>query len=263
MRTLWNDAPASPDQLAFLGLSSYGHYTFFQARRRTVHGLGLHLQRLRSDSLTLFGAAPTEDRLRELLDQALPKDQSASVRVTVVSRDADGVLAGATVEPEVVITVSDARAGSTVPITVQTAGYCRETPGVKHRATYGLVRHTRAARLAGFDDALFVDERGNLSEGSTWNTCLRADGVWVWPEAEVLQGVTMRLLRTAMDAGGVAHEQRAVPLAEVEAHQAAFALNATSATKPIARIDDHQFANDGTAAVQLQELWASVVPEPL
>jgi branched-subunit amino acid aminotransferase/4-amino-4-deoxychorismate lyase len=257
--TLWNGVVASEDQLDFLGRHNYGHFTVFQVRRKTAPGLGLHLERLRADATELFGAAPSQQRLRALLAQAVTQED-CSVRVTVVSQELDAVLAGAVVEPEVVITTSDPRPPSTQPVAVRTASYQRETPWVKHRATHGLVRETRAARQAGFDDALFVDGQGRISEGTTWNLCLRDTGGWVWPEAEVLNGVTMRLLRAAMDAAGIPQEDRTVSAADLPGYRAAFALNATSPTKPIAHIDGHAFTSDAT---ELEELWRSIVPEPL
>lgn len=259
----WNGSPASADQLAFLALHNYGNYTFLQVRRNTVLGLTLHVERLRANAEELFGAAPTAEHLRNLLRAAVPPGEPCSVRVTVVSRDVDAVLAGAPVEPDVVVTVADPRQSSTAPITVRTVGYERDTPWVKHRATHALVRHTRQARLAGFDDALFLDRAGLVSEGTTWNACLRRDGTWIWPQAEVLQGVTLQLLRRAMEAAGIAQETRPVPASDLPSHQVAFALNATSLAKPIAAVDGHAFTGDGAAAVQLEALWASITREPL
>ena len=69
---------------------------------------------------------------------------------------------------------------------------------LKLLATYGLLRHVREARVAGYDDALFVDRAGMLSEGSTWNLCMYDGEQWLWPDANVLTGITMLLLRRAM-----------------------------------------------------------------
>lgn len=262
MTTLWEGSPATTDQLEFLGRSNYGNFTVLQVRRQSARGLALHVQRLRDNAGELFGAAPTEDRLRTLLTQAVAQ-HDCSVRVTIVSRDVDGLLAGEIVEPEVVITTSEARQSSTVPITVRTVSYQRETPWVKHRATHGLIRHTRAARQAGFDDALFLDAQGHVSEGTTWNALFRAAGAWVWPEADVLRGVTLQLLRRAMDEGGVKHETRPVSLADLKHHQAGFALNATSATRPVQAVDGRRFTEGKVAAAELAELWASIAAEPL
>jgi branched-subunit amino acid aminotransferase/4-amino-4-deoxychorismate lyase len=258
--TLWNGAPATQDQLAFLGSHNYGSFTVFQVRQRTVRGLALHVQRLRDNARELFGAAPTEDRLRTLVGQAVT-EQDCSIRVTMVSRDVEALLAGEVVEPDVVITAGDPRPAGTVPIAVRTVAYQRETPWVKHRATHGLVREIRAARQAGFDDALFVDPQGRISEGTTWNLCLRTADCWVWPDAEVLQGITQQLLQAAMDSAGIANVRRVVPVTDLVHHQAAFALNATSPAKPIARVDAHSFSGGGAAAVQLEEIWHGIAGE--
>jgi branched-subunit amino acid aminotransferase/4-amino-4-deoxychorismate lyase len=259
----WDGLPATSDQLAFLALHNYGSYTFMQVRQGSVPGLSLHMQRLRSNAEQLYGAAPAEERLRDLLGRAVPAGEPCSVLVTIVSRDLEAVRSGAPVEPEVVVTVSEPRESSTQPISTCTMAYERETPSVKHRGTYGLIRHTRAARQSGFDDALFVDRQLRISEGSTWNALLRREGTWIWPEAAVLQGVTMQLLEQAMVTAGVPHRRLPVAAADIPLHQAAFALNSVSPAKPIITVDDHVFTGDAAAVVQLEELWRGIVPEAL
>src|SRR5690606_41633283 len=54
-------------------------------------------------------------------------------------------------------------------VRLQSQTYAREAPHLKHVATMGLLRARRRARLAGYDDALFTDEAGRISEGSLWN----------------------------------------------------------------------------------------------
>lgn len=261
MTTLWDGAVPTSEQLEFLGLSSYGCYTFMQVRRKSVRGLALHLERLRANGQELFGVAPEEDTLRDLLERAVT-EKPCSLRVTLVSQDVQAVLGGQPVRPEVVVTTSLPKDTSSDPISVRTVPYARETPWIKHRGTYGLARHTRAAHQAGFDDALFVGSDGALSEGTTWNLLLRSEDTWIWPEAEVLNGVTMRLLARAMKGAGAEQVRRPVPAGDLRNVQA-FALNASSHARPIIGIDEHHPTGDASAAVQLEELWQSIAAEEL
>lgn len=263
MPTRWNGNAATEEQLEFLALNNYGNYTFLQVRRNTVHGLALHLERLRANAAELFGSAPSADLLRELLAQAVPPEGSCSLRVSMISQDLEALLSGVTVEPDVVVTTSAPKPSSTAAVTVRTVDYERDTPWIKHRATHSLTRHTRMARQDGFDDALFVDRLGAISEGTTWNTCLWREGIWVWTAAAVLPGVTMQLLQQQLAADGVQQEVRRVPVSDVAQYQAAFALNATSPARPIGRIDGHTFTGAGAAAVQLEQAWRAITADAL
>ena len=66
--------------------------------------------------------------------------------------------------------------------------YQRELPALKHVGTFGLFQQRREAMAAGFDDALFLNEEGLVSEGSTWNLALHDGRQLVWPQAAALRG---------------------------------------------------------------------------
>lgn len=259
--TQWNGVPATNSQLEALALSGYGSYTFFQSRDRAVRGFGLHLQRLRDNAAELFGQAPPEDRLRHLVSHAVP-DQPCSVRVTLTA-DQEAVLGGTDLVPDVAVTVSAPRPQDPPAMSVRTTRYARETPHVKHRGTHGLTRETRAARLAGFDDALLVGPDGSVTEGATWNLLLHDGGGWVWPEAAMLPGVTASLIKSAMEATGTAHRSEPVDAHDVPAYAAAFALNSSVPGRAITAVDGHWLTGHPQAAAELRRLWKSVIPEPL
>lgn len=63
-----------------------------------------------------------------------------------------------------------------------------------HRAVYDLAH--REARAGGFDDALFVNERGEVTECSIYNVLIEKDGIAITPPVEcgVLPGVYRRHL---------------------------------------------------------------------
>jgi branched-subunit amino acid aminotransferase/4-amino-4-deoxychorismate lyase len=130
------------------------------------------------------------------------------VQVTLFSRALRSLAHGCAVEPDIMVSVSPPDEPQTSALRVRCADYERETPKVKHLATYGLLREVRAARTAGFDDVIFVDRTGLVSEGSTWNVCFHDGHQWVWPDAPALRGVTMQLLQTAMREGGVSRWHR-------------------------------------------------------
>lgn len=255
--------PATADDLAYLAFHNHGHYTFMQVRNGAVRGLGLHLSRLRDNAVEVFGIAPPEGRLRELLRSAVGDRRDCSVRVVLAHRDLAGVMSGAALMPEVFVSVAPPRESSTDPLRVRTVSYQRETPQVKHRATHGLQRQTREARQAGFDDALFVGPDGGLTEGTTWNVLFHDGTQWVWPEGPSLLGVTMQLVRAAMADRGAPAISRRVTVADLPAMRAAFALNATSPDRPISEIDGNTLSEAGQVGAELRALWSSREAEPL
>lgn len=247
---LVNGIPARPEDLAYLAAHNYGAYTFFQVRKGGVRGLALHLDRLRSNAEELFGEAPSEADLRAWVRQAVAGRDECSVRVTTVSLDLAGLASGAAVPPDVVVEVSAARPSEQPDLRVRTVAYERETPWVKHRATHGLLREQRHARQQGFDDALFADRQGRLSEGTTWNLLVHDGDGWVWPEASVLPGVTMQLLRHSLPT-------TTRPVLPGEPLQAAFALNA-SCVRAVRAIDDQELPDDGPLVRDVRHRWAAI-----
>ncbi|MEB0161077.1 aminotransferase class IV, partial [Pseudomonas sp. AH2 (2023)] len=82
--------------------------------------------------------------------------------------------------------------------------YAREMAHLKHNATLGLTLARRRAQAAGFDDALFVDADGLISEGSVWNLGLIQGETVVWPQAPQLAGTGMALIRRGLEGQGMA-----------------------------------------------------------
>lgn len=258
-----NHDPVGHDDLRLLAFANYGHYTSMQVRQAAVRGLDLHLSRLNSNALAMFGQAPSVGRLEAALRHAVTTEGPCSVRVTLFSRDLQAVSLGEPVEPDVLVTVADPGDSQNAPFRALPIFYERETPEIKHLATYGLLRHVRTARLAGYDDALFVDRAGMLSEGSTWNLCLYDGERWLWPEAEVLAGITMALLRQAMQEEGVPTESRPIPASDLRDFRAAFATNSVSAARPLAAIGENNVLPLPSAQAFLQDLYESIAWQPI
>jgi len=150
----------------------------------------------------LFGQAPDLGRVRDRLRHAVGTGRACSVQVTLFSRALRFLAHGSAVEPDIMVSVSPPDEPQTSALRVRCADYERETPEVKHLATYKLLREVRAARTAGFDDVLFVDRTGLVSAGSTWNVCFHDGHQGVWPDAPALRGVTMQLLPDRHERGG-------------------------------------------------------------
>lgn len=254
-----NGEPVSVDQLRTLALTGYGHFTSMRVEEGRVRGLPLHLDRLVRDCRALFDAELAPERVRDLARRVAPTKGACVVRVTVFDPNFDMGHPGAEAAPQVLVTTRPAAKNLPLsPIRVQARKYVRDLPGVKSVGLFGQLLHRRAAQIKGFDDALFVDERSLVSEGGTWNIGFFDGDRVVWPEADVLAGVTMRLLRATHE-----HDERPVQLADIANMQAAFATNSAIGVRAISGVDGIALTDDHPIIDTLRKEYMEVSADPL
>ncbi|MEU8893563.1 aminotransferase class IV [Streptomyces sp. NPDC048442] len=251
-----NGGPPRAEDLHRAAAWNYGHYTSMQVRQGAVQGLELHLDRLRAASRELFHTAvdTDSDRIRDLLRQAIGPQQDASVRLTVIPHE------NAPDRTDVIVAV-DAPASDAPrpPLHVRSTAYERDLPHLKHLATMGATHRALQARRDGFDDVLFVGPGGLVLEGSAWNVVFWDGEQVVWPEAPMLSGITMQLLRSALTRAAVPWTSRPVRAADLPSLLSAAATNSHSPSRPIARVDEVGLARDAGALVTaLDAAWATV-----
>ncbi len=243
--------PPTMDALQRLALDHAGHFTAMQVRDACVRGLDLHLARLDEGSRELFGAGLDGERVRELVRHALGGDvRDASLRVIVFEPGAPGELS-------VMITLRPPGGVSQAPQALHAVEYQRTLPHVKHIGGFGQGHHGRTARRAGFDDALFADHTGAVSETSIANIGFLCGGDVVWPSAPALQGITMQLVEPRIGAAGIPTSRRPVHLADLPACSAAFVTNARGIA-PVGRIDDVNLAVDHSLMAALDRVYVEV-----
>lgn len=228
---------ATAEELAPLAFAGYAHFTAMQVRGGQVRGLDLHLERLRFASVEMFGQALPDDRVRAYLRAALeagPAD--LSLMATVYSPAGEFTVAGADVEPEVLVRTGPAASGPEGPLTLATVEYERVLPAVKHIGEVAKTYFLRQAVGQGFDDAAFVDRRGRLSEGSIWNLAFWDGDAVVWPVAEMLGGTTMGIVRRQLDRLGVPQRVQEITLADLPTLAGAVVMNSWTPGVPVHRI---------------------------
>lgn len=263
----WVDgAPATVDDLRSLAASNYGHFTSLQVRGGAVRGLDLHLRRLSAATRELFDAELGEGRVRGAIRAALDGAGAvdASVRVTVFARDFDHRRPECARDLGVLVALSPPRDMDGAALRVRTCRFERPLAHLKHVGTFPLFELGRQARRDGFDDALFVDADGRVSEGTVWNV-----GFWdgpevVWPQAAALRGTTERLLQDALRREGVAQRWQEVRLSDLPGFRAAFAAN-SAGIRAIRAIDglDYGVAEPEALAGRLRALFRGCPMQPL
>jgi len=255
--------PATLADLTHQALFNYGAYTSFRVEDGGVRGLDLHLARLDASALELFGEAVGEERLRTLMRASLGGRGESWLRVSLFAPEIWMREPGWRGRPRVMIGVFQPPTPLADSPRVQVQTYAREAAHLKHVATFGLMRARRLARDAGFDDALFADEQGRVSEGSLWNIGFVRGGEVVWPQAPMLAGVAQALVQRGLDGVGLIGRTRAVHLGDLKDFDAAFLCNSATPACRIAAIGSHAFEAAPATIERLAAAWASNPGQPI
>ncbi|MDI6413053.1 aminotransferase class IV family protein [Streptomyces albus] len=231
-----NGRVAGAEELAPLAFAGYAHFTAAQVRGGRLRGLDLHLERLRTASVRLFGEALPDEQVRSALRAALAEGPAdVSVTVTVSSR-AGEFTAERTGAPDLLVRTGPPASGPAGPLALAAVPYERTLPTVKHVGEVAKTYFLRQAVADGFDDAAFVDARGRLSEATIWNLAFWDGTGVVWPRADMLAGTTMGILRRRLDAMGVPQRDREVRLADLPALSGAVVMNSWTPGVPVHRV---------------------------
>lgn len=235
-----------------------GHFTTIQVRGGLVQGRDLHLDRLCQASNALYGVAQDRAELRSRVREALRAGGMGEGDCTLRIRIAPaGSGEGSVPVPLLLaIDIEPPRQPSPRPLRLRTQPGPRALAGIKHLALDHQLEARRAARAAGCDDALLATTDGRVAEGTFWNIAFWDGAAVAWPEGPALAGVTMALVRQALEEAAIPQHSVPVPLDALPAYRAGFALNSTG-IQDIASIDGHAFPGDPRFAAVLRELLAA------
>ncbi len=241
-----------------LALTNYGHFTSLLVRDGAVQGLDLHLKRLADATRELFGTALDLEHTQAWMREAIiDGDEWQSMRVTIFSRAFDRERPADPCGADVLIATTSAEPVDTPAISVATARYQRDVPHIKHVGTFGLLQQKLLAQRRGYDDVLFIDGNGLVSEGSIWNIGFFDDNGVVWPEAEMLNGVSQRLLQCGLSESGFPSTRRRIRCSDLANFRGAFFTNSRRAVVPVERIDEVDYVVDPSDSGVLQRALAT------
>lgn len=203
---------ATVADLTPLAFAGFAHFTAMQVRNGRVRGLDLHLERLRSASLALFDADIPDDRVRSHLRSAImaAEGDALSLTATVFTRSGEFNSSSEENDLSLLIRASPASNGPEGPLRLAMVQHERFLPGFKHTGETAKTYYLRDARKHGFDDAIFLDRQGRLSEATIWNVAYWDGSTVIWPTADVLTGVTMGVLQRQLKKLGVPQREVAV-----------------------------------------------------
>lgn len=255
--------PATPEDLASVALVNYGAYTSFRLEAGGVRGLDLHIARLEAEAIELFGEPVGASRLRALMRSALKGRDTGWLRVSLFSPGITPRTPDWMGRPRVMIAMTPSPKPLAATVRLQVQAYAREAPHLKHVATFGLIRARRVARVAGFDDALFVDAGGHVSEGSLWNIGFIRGADVIWPLAPMLAGIAQALVQKGLARVDLTSLTTPVHLDDLGAFDGAFICNSATPACAVSTIGDHTFATPPALIDRLQAAWASNPVQPI
>lgn len=246
-----NGRTATAGELAPLAFAGFAHFTAMQVRGGQVRGLDLHLDRLRTASLELFGDAVPDDRIRSYVREAV-KSGPADVSLTVTVH-----LPG---DLEVLVRTRPPSSGPAGPLALAAVEHERVLPVIKHTGEMAKTYYRRRAIGEGFDDAAFVDRRGRLSEATIWNLAFWDGDTVVWPDANLLAGTTMGIVQRRLGALDVPQRVQEVTLADLPGLAGAVVMNSWTPGIAVRRIGSAPLPDAPSFVVALHRAYET---EPL
>jgi len=159
------------------------------------------------------------------------------------------------------------RVGST-ELTVMPHGRHAASPlaGTKVTAWLNNVWHLEQARRRGFEEALLLNEREEVSECTAANIFCVIGGTLTTPPpaSGCLLGVTREVLLEIAPKAGIRTIQRALPLPELLSADEVFITSTTRNVQPVRRIDDVSFSQaPGPLTERLSRLLSEEIQRSL
>ncbi|GBD14792.1 Branched-chain-amino-acid aminotransferase [bacterium HR25] len=120
------------------------------------------------------------------------------------------------------------------------------------------------ANLSGFDEAIMLDERGHVSEGSGENVFIVMDGVLVTPPVSdnILVGITRNTVITlAKEELGIETVERPIDRSELYVADECFLTGTAAHLTPVVELDHRPIGDGkrGPITAKLQELYFQVI----
>jgi branched-chain amino acid aminotransferase len=122
------------------------------------------------------------------------------------------------------------------------------------------IRALADAHARGFDEAILLNDRGEIAEGSGENVFVVRDGTLITndADADVLLGITRASVLALAREAGIATQVRPLTTADLAACDEAFFTGTAAEVVPIVAIDDRTFPGEGPLTERLRTLYTEV-----
>jgi branched-subunit amino acid aminotransferase/4-amino-4-deoxychorismate lyase len=251
-----------------LSLALYGQacFTSFYACHGAVKGLELHFERLRQDSLALFGSSPSKENLLSNIRCYLKQQQGAMIGIRVTIFPAGFSLAhpGSFSGFNILVTGRVMEDMDSLPIQLATVAAQRTIPSQKTVNMIANIKARAKAQNLGADDALML-EQNVITEGSTWNIFFGKGQTLITPslESNILSGITRGLLIELANDRGISCQEAIVSVERLQDFEFAFITNALIGVRAVSTIDQHSFDTSHPLLIEMQRGFEDIVGQPL
>ena len=228
-----------------------------------------HLARLEEGMRTLaFAGAPDEPTLRGLLERTLARAglPEAYLRLTVTRGVGQrGLDPSGCSSPSIIVAALPLRTypeahyaeGVSAATLWRRHREARPPPSIKTTSYQGAVLARAEVARRGVQEGLYLDEAGNVTEGTVSNVFCLLDGRLVTPPAAVcLPGITRAEVLSLAREAGLSVEERELRAEELLAATELFVTSSLAELLPVVRLDGRQVGEGTPGPVQRSLLEA-------
>ncbi|TMP38437.1 aminotransferase class IV family protein [Pseudoalteromonas rubra] len=243
-------------QMSQLAFSGFAHFTAMQVRDGRVKGMDLHLNRLRHASVELFGQALSDAEILTSVRAAIAAaGKDLSLTVTLYSAHGEFTLESMNSQPNVLVRTSEPANGPGGPLKLLATEYSRPLPEIKHVGEISKTYYLHRAAQQGYDDAVFVDSTGCLSEGTIWNLAFWDGETVIWPQAPKLQGTMMSVLQRQLRLLNTEQRTEPVTLSRLPSLRGAVVMNSWTPGVTVAEISGHSLSESESLRTLLHQAY--------
>ncbi|MEL6117212.1 aminotransferase class IV family protein [Photobacterium sp. SP02] len=253
-----NGQLATGSQLSALTFAGHAHFTAMQVRNGKIRGLDLHLERLQQASHYVFGKSLSEGAiLNQIRDVLRSGENNTSLMVYVYSDSGEFTPREDDSRLNILIRQSAASDGPEGPLTMKTFAHERMLPSIKHVGEIAKTHLMRQAVNKGFNDAIFTDSQGRLTEASIWNLAFWDGETVIWPKGAKLYGTTMQIVQRQLDAMQIPQQEQDITETNLLCFQAAAVMNSWTPGIAISKINSTYFSDTSDFIVLLHRAFAN------
>jgi branched-chain amino acid aminotransferase len=225
-----------------------GLFETIRVKRGKCLRLPLHLNRLNQGSTVLNITIPSLDKLETAIQSVIDANNlcEARLRVTITpgEHSTAGINTSSSGSPTLVVTAYQLPDLEPSPLRVITSSLFRrdeQSPlsSVKSLNYLPSILALREARSAGADDAIMLNTKGNIAEGTTGNLFLRFGRILVTPSRDqgLVPGTVRATLIEIAPQMGMDLEERQVTKDDILRAEELFFTNAIQLMRPIKEVD--------------------------
>ncbi len=256
----------APGQVGLL--SGWGVFSTIRIAGGTLFAWERHWARMRHDAALLRVPFPENpETVKRLLLQLIEANQAhtATLRVVVV-RNKGGYWEGPGIERgydliALTTKLKDWGEGCRLAVVPQARHTAYPFAGTKTPSWSMNLTWLEMAQAKGFDEALLLNELGNVSECTSANVFMARGGRVFTPplSSACLPGVTRDLLLSEIHVPGVTVEERDFKLADLETADEVFITSTTRNLLPVLAVEGVPIRCEGEVHVLLSQVFSSYV----